>query len=369
MPELISPSSDNTPDVTALLGDLRRLINEARERAAIAVNRELTLMHWHIGDHIRRDILQEERAPYGERIVATLSRQLTAEYGRGYEHKSLLRMMQFAEIFPDLQIVQSLLGQLGWSHFKEILPIKDRLKREFYAEMCRLERWSVRALRQKIDGMLFERTVLSGKAEAVIDAEIASLRETDQLTPDLIFRDPYLLDFLGLHDGYSERDLENAIIRDMESFLIELGAGFAFCARQKRMTIDNEDFYLDLLFYHLDLRRFVAIELKMGKFTAAYKGQMELYLRWLNRYERRKHDEAPIGLILCSERSPQQIELLELDKGDIRVAEYFTKNLPSPLLEQELQKAIRRAREHLAEHQASEALAIQKTGKERRKAP
>ncbi len=225
--------------------------------------------------------------------------------------------------------------------------------------MCRLEKWSVRALRQKIDGMLFERTVLSGKAEAVIDAEIASLRETDQLTPDLIFRDPYLLDFLGLHDGYSERDLENAIIRDMESFLLELGAGFAFVARQKRMTIDNEDFYLDLLFYHLDLRRFVAIELKMGKFTAAHKGQMELYLRWLNRYERRKHDEAPIGLILCSDRSPQQIELLELDKGDIRVAEYFTKNLPSPLLEQELQKAIRRAREHLTEKQAIEQDAIE----------
>lgn len=359
MPELTLPSPDNTPDVTALLGDLRKLINEARERAAIAVNRELTLMHWHIGDHICRDILQEERAPYGERIVSTLSAQLEREFGRGFGRTNLLYMIQFAEIFPDFQIVHTLSGQLGWSHFKEILPIKDRLKREFYAEMCRLEKWSVRALRQKIDGMLFERTVLSGKAEAVIDAEIASLRETDQLTPDLIFRDPYLLDFLGLHDGYSERDLENAIIRDMESFLLELGAGFAFVARQKRMTIDNEDFYLDLLFYHLDLRRFVAVELKLGKFTASHKGQMELYLRWLNRYERRKHDEAPIGLILCSERSPQQIELLELDKGDIRVAEYFTKNLPSPLLEQELQRAIRRAREHLAATQANEIKASQ----------
>ena len=362
MPELTVPSPDSTPDVTALLGDLRRLINEARERAAVAVNRELTLMHWHIGDHIRRDILEEERAVYGERIVSTLSAQLTAEFGKGYSPRILFNMMQFVEVFPDFQIVQSLVGQLGWSHFKELLPLKDRLKREFYAEMCRLEKWSVRALRQKIDGMLFERTTLSGKPEAVIDAEIASLRETDQFTPDLIFRDPYLLDFLGLHDGYSERDLENAIVRDMEAFLLELGAGFAFVARQKRMTIDNEDFYLDLLFYHLDLRRFVAIDLKLGKFTAAYKGQMELYLRWLNRYERRKHDEAPVGLILCSERSPQQIELLELDKGDIRVAEYFTKNLPSPVLEQELQRAIRRAREHLTEHQTSETQVIEEKG-------
>ncbi len=183
----------------------------------------------------------------------------------------------------------------------------------------------------------------------MIAAEIASLRETDQLTPDLVFRDPYLLDFLGLHDGYGEADLENAIIREMETFLLELGAGFAFVARQKRMTIDDEDFYLDLLFYHLDLRRFVAIELKLGKFTAAHKGQMELYLRWLNRYERRKHDEPPIGLILCSERSPQQIELLELDRGDIRVAEYFTKQLPQSRLEQELQKAVRNAREQIAQ--------------------
>ncbi len=347
MSELTPLSPGHTPDVTTLLDDIRHLIGEARERAAIAVNRELTLMHWHIGDRIRRDILQEERAAYGDRIVSTLSAQLTAEFGKGYSPQNLLHMMRFAEAFPDEKILSTLSRQLGWSHFKEIIYLKDRLKREFYAEMCRLEKWSVRALRQRIDGMLFERTTLSGKAEAVIDAEIASLRATDQLTPDLIFRDPYLLDFLGLADGYSERDLENSIIRDMESFLLELGAGFAFVARQKRMTIDNEDFYLDLLFYHLDLRRFVAIELKLGKFTAAHKGQMELYLRWLNRYERRKHDEAPIGLILCSERSPQQIELLELDSGDIRVAEYFTQHLPSPLLEQELQRAIRRAHEHL----------------------
>ena len=351
--ELITAPPDDSPDVVTLLGDLRQLINEARERAAVAVNRELTLMHWHIGDRIRRDILQEERAPYGERIVQSVVAQLSAEYGRGFGRTNLLYMIQFAEVFPDLKIVQSLIGQLGWTHLLLLLPIKDRLKREFYAEMCRLEKWSVRTLRAKINGMLFERTTLSGKAEAVIDAEIASLRATDQLTPDLIFRDPYLLDFLGLHDGYSEANLEDAIIREMESFLLELGAGFAFVSRQKRMTIDDEDFYLDLLFYHLDLRRFVAIELKLGKFTAAHKGQMELYLRWLNRYERRKHDEAPIGLILCSERAPQQIELLELDRGDIRVAEYFTKNLPPMLLEKELQKAVRRAREQIAQRQAS----------------
>jgi predicted nuclease of restriction endonuclease-like (RecB) superfamily len=257
-------------------------------------------------------------------------------------------MIQFAEVFPDFQIVSTLSRQLGWSHFKEIIYLKEPLKREFYAEMCRLEKWSVRTLRARIGGMLYERTVLSGRAEEVIQKEIEALRKEDQLTPDFVFRDPYLLDFLGLHDGYSEQDLENAIIREMEAFLLELGAGFAFVARQKRMTIDDEDFYLDLLFYHLDLRRFIAIELKLDKFTAAYKGQMELYLRWLDRYERRPHDEPPIGLILCSQKSHEQIELLQLDQGDVRVAEYFTKRLPPPLLEKELHKAIRRAREQLA---------------------
>ena len=347
--ELTLPLENDAPDVSGLLCDLRDLITSARERAAVTVNRELTLMHWNIGDTIRRDILREERAAYGERIVATLSRQLVEEFGRGFGVRNLLYMMQFAELFPDVQIVQSLIAQLTWTHVLLLLPIKDRLRREFYTEMCRLEKWSVRTMRGKIDGMLYERTVLSGRSEEVIAAEIASLRETDQLTPDLVFRDPYLLDFLGLHDGYGEADMENAIIREMETFLLELGAGFAFVSRQKRMTIHDEDFYLDLLFYHLDLRRFVAIELKLGKFTAAHKGQMELYLRWLNRYERRKHDEPPIGLILCSERSPQQIELLELDQGDIRVAEYFTKQLPQSRLEQELQKAVHNAREQIAQ--------------------
>ncbi|HZT40681.1 MAG TPA: PDDEXK nuclease domain-containing protein [Chthonomonadaceae bacterium] len=354
-PERIPPKKQaSPPDVTGLLGDIRQLIEQARERMAVAVNRELTLLHWHIGDRIRKDILREERAPYGEQIVITLSAHLTQEFGRGFSRTNILYMMQFAEEFPDLQIVQSVIGQLSWTHILLLLPIKDRLKQDFYAEMCRLEKWSVRTLRAKIGGMLYERTTLSGKAEEVIQAEIDALRKEDQLTPDLVFRDPYLLDFLGLHDGYSEQDLENAIIREMEAFLLELGAGFAFVARQKRMTIDDEDFYLDLLFYHLDLRRFIAIELKLNKFTAAYKGQMELYLRWLDRYERRPNDEPPIGLILCSQKSHEQIELLQLDRGDIRVAEYFTKRLPPPLLEQELHKAIRRAREQLAQRGVEE---------------
>jgi len=335
--------------VADLVGDVRKLIEEARERTAVAVNRELTLLYWNIGTRIRKDILGDGRAEYAQRIVPTLSAQLTAEFGNGFDTKSLTRMVQFASVFADSQIVATLSRQLGWSHFKELLPLDDRLKREFYAEMCRLERWSVRTLRSRIAGMLYERTTLSGKPEAVIDADIKALRESDQLTPDLVFRDPYLLDFLGLHDEYSEADLESAIIREMERFLIELGVGFSFVARQKRMTIDDEDFYLDLLFFHRKLRRLVAIELRLDKFRPEHKGQMELYLRWLDRYEREPGEEPPVGLILCSKKSPQQIELMQLDKGDIRVAEYFTQQLTQHTLEVEISRAVRRAREQLAQ--------------------
>ena len=230
------------------------------------------------------------------------------------------------------------------SHFIEIIYIKDPLQRQFYAEMARVERWSVRTLRQKVQGMLYERTAISRKPEELARQELEALQEEDRMTPDLVFRDPYLLDFLGLEDTYSERDLEAAILRELERFLLELGTDFSFIARQKRMTIGERDFYLDLLFYHRSLRRLVAIELKLGSFDPSHKGQMELYLRWLGRYERRPGEEPPIGLILCGEKNREQIELLQLDRGEIRVAEYLVELPPREMLEAKLHEAIRLAR-------------------------
>ena len=256
-------------------------------------------------------------------------------------------MVRFAEAFPDTQIVATLSRQLSWSHFKEILSLKKPLQRDFYAEMCRLERWSVRTLRKKIDGMLFERTAISKKPEELIEKDLAALREEDKLTPDLVFRDPYFLDFLGLKDTFSEKDIETAILREMESFILEIGAGFSFVARQKRITVDNEDYYLDLLFFHRKLKRLIAIELKLGKFKAAYKGQMELYLRWLEKYEKEPDEEAPLGLILCAGKTSEQIELLQLDKSGIKVAEYMTELPKRELLEQKLHKAVELARKRL----------------------
>jgi len=249
-------------------------------------------------------------------------------------------LVRFAEVFPEEQIVSTLSRQLGWSHFVEIIPFKDELQREFYAEMCRVERWSVRTLRQKISGMLYERTALSKKPAELAKQELAALRQEDKLTPDLVFRDPYLLDFLGLKDTYSEKNLETAILREMEAFILELGVGFTFVERQKRITVGDDDFYLDLLFSHRKLHRLVAIELKLDKFKPAYKGQMDLYLRWLEKYEQQPGEFSPVGLILCASKSEEQVELLQLGKSGIRVAAYWTELPPRELLQKKLHEAV-----------------------------
>jgi predicted nuclease of restriction endonuclease-like (RecB) superfamily len=330
-----------------VLDDLREMIKKARERVASTVNSSLTLLYWHVGNRIRREILQEERAEYGRSIVVSLSQQLVLEYGNGFNSKNLHRMVQFYEIFPDEQIVVSLTRQLSWTHFVTLIPLQEATKRDFYAEMCRIEKWNVRTLRKKIDSMLYERTAISKKPELVAQAELEMLRKEDLLTPDLVFRDPYVLEFLNLNDRYLEKDLEDAIMRELEQFLLELGGGFCFLARQKRITIDNEDFHIDLLFFHRDLQRIVAIEIKIGDFKPGYKGQMELYLRWLDKHERRKGEEPPIGLILCAGKKSERIELLELDRSGIHVAEYLTALPPKEVLKAKLHKAIEHARQRL----------------------
>ena len=337
-----SPSFQNK-----LLTDLRTLITRAREGFARQANSALVILYWRIGQRIRQDILKKKRGEYGQEIVATLSQQLTVEFGRGFSRFALSRMMLLVEYFPDEKIVATLSQQLGWSHFVEILPIKDATQRDFYAEMCRVEGWSVRILREKITGQLYQRTALAKRPAKQIRQELAQLRTQDKLSPDLVFRDPYLLDFLGLKDTYSEKDLETAILRELENFILELGVGFTFVERQKRITVDGEDYYLDLLFYNRKLRCLVAIELKLGKFKAADKGQMELYLRWLEKHERQAEEDAPIGLILCADKSEEHVELLQLGKSGIRVASYLTELPSRKVLENKLHLAIMAARGRL----------------------
>jgi predicted nuclease of restriction endonuclease-like (RecB) superfamily len=335
------------PGVSGLLTDVRELILTTRQTVAQGVNSALVLLYWNIGQRIRMDILKEKRAEYGEKILHTLSAKLTFEFGRGFTRTNLFNMVRFTEEFSDSKIVHALSGQLSWSHFRRIIYLDDPLKRDFYAEMCRIEKWNTRTLHQKIQSMLFERTALSKKPDKLIASELKQLREGDKLSPDLVFRDPYVLDFLGLKDTYAERDLEAAILREIEAFILELGIGFTFVARQKRMQIDGRDYYLDLLFYHRKLRRLVAIDLKIGDFEAADKGQMELYLNWLKRHEMEPDEAAPIGMILCAGKSAEHVELLEVEKSGIHVATYWTKVLPKRKLINKLHQVLTQARQQL----------------------
>jgi predicted nuclease of restriction endonuclease-like (RecB) superfamily len=347
-------TNSSAASTTRLLGDIRNLIEASRSQVAQAVNAGLVLLYWNIGDRIQRDILGNKRADYGQKIVHALSAQLAVEYGQGFSLRNLFHMVRFAEVYPDQKIVSALSKQLGWTHFRQLIYLDDPLKRDFYAEMCRIERWSTRALEKKIGGMLYERTALSKKPAVLVKQELAALREKDRMTPDLVFRDPYILDFLGLKNAYSEKDLETAILRELEQFLIELGTDFTFVARQKRLTGGRNDYYLDLLFYHRRLRCLVAIELKLDKFKPADKGQMELYLRWLEKYDMRPGENPPLGIILCAGKEQEEVELLQLGDHGIRVAEYLTELPPRHLIEKKLHEAIILVRERL-EHEQKRA--------------
>ena len=332
-------------DITGhLFVEVKALIESSKTRVAHYVNSSLVVLYWRIGKKIHTGILNEERADYGDEIIKNLAGQLKNFYGRGFDARALFRMVRFAKYFPDENIVATLSPLLSWSHFIELSAFDDPLKRDFYTEICRLEHWSVRELRKKIDGMLYERTGISHKPEAVIQESLRYLKK-NEFCSDVVFKDPYILDFLSLPVSYSERDLENAILDDLSQFLQELGTDFCFIARQKRMVIDNEDFYLDLLFYHRGLASLVAIDLKLGRFAAAHKGQMELYLRWLNKYERRANEKEPLGLVLCAKKQQEHVELLELGKSGIHVAEYLTQLPAREVLEEKLKLAVSVAQE------------------------
>lgn len=352
IPPIPTPAAP-LPAPEALHAELRTLIAASRQRVAGAVNAELTRLYWAVGERLAREVLGGERAGYGRQLVKRLGEQLAQEFGRGFEARNLHRMVQFAQAFADHGIVSTLSTQLSWSHFVEVLAVRTPAARQFYALESGAQGWSVRELRHQIERRAFERRAIAQvQAEAGGGAAAAVMPPASDapaaLAPATVFKDPYFLDFLGLRAGHDEADLENAILRELEAFILELGRGFAFVERQKRMVIDGEDFYLDLLFFHRRLRRLVAVELKLGRFKAAHKGQMELYLKWLDRFERQPGEEAPLGLILCAESSREQIELLQTEKDGITVAEYWTELPPKAELESRLHQMLVEARERLA---------------------
>ncbi|EGR4218097.1 TPA: DUF1016 family protein [Vibrio vulnificus] len=337
----------NLNNLLPLSQEVAALIRTAKQRAAAAINNEITLLYWQVGNRIHQEVLGGERADYGKQVIATLATELTAQYGKGWSKRNLAQMVKFAEVFTDAHIVQTLSAQLSWSHFVILCAIDDPLKRDFYTSMAMLERWSTRTLDERIGALLFERTAISKKPDETIVAELTELRVSGQYNKNLLLKDPYILDFLELNDRYLEKDLEDAILRDIEQFLLELGAGFTFVARQKRIQIDNDDFYIDLLFYNRKLKRLVAIDLKLEKFKHSHKSQMELYLSWLKKYETEEGENPPLGIILCSSKKQEQIELLEMEGSDIHVAEYLTRLIDVELLEQKLQHSIANAKQRL----------------------
>lgn len=332
------PATKSLLTDSTLFAELYQLIEQSQGQVASYANSTLTLLFWHIGKRINEEVLDHKRADYGKQILPTVSAKLEEKYGRNFTEKNVRRMMQFANLFPDLQIVVTLSRQLSWSHFLVLIPLKSEEAKLFYAQLAIDGTMGVRELRKQIFNKVFERTAIAN----------LQINQTDTI-PVNTFKDPYILDFLGLQNGYMEKDMEEAILNELQKFILELGKGFAFVERQKRMIIDGEDFHLDLLFYHRSLKRLVAIDLKLDKFKAKYKAQMELYLKWLNKYERRAGEEMPIGLILCAESSKEQIELLEMHKDGIMVAEYRTELPPKKDLEQKLHQARKEARERFVQ--------------------
>ncbi|CAN2049199.1 DUF1016 domain-containing protein [Candidatus Magnetomoraceae bacterium gMMP-13] len=332
--------SQSTLTDKRLFTEIKQLIQSAKQRAAVAVNAELTLLYWQVGKRISSEILKGERADYGKEVIKNLARDLTNAFGKGWSKKQLHHCLRFAETFPDEKIVSAVRRQLSWTHIKNLIYIDDQPKREFYLTMAVQERWSTRTLAERIDSQLYERTAISKKPEETIVRELAELREKGRVNENLILKDPYILDFLELNDSYLEKDLEDAILRELQQFLLELGSGFTFIARQYRIQVDDDNYYIDLLFYNRKLKRLVAIDLKVGRFKAEYKGQMELYLRWLAKYEQESDELPPVGIILCAGKKQEQIELLEMGKNGIHVAEYLTTLPPKEILEQRLHQAI-----------------------------
>ena len=332
------PRADIPDDEDGLLTYLGELIVQARQFVSTQANATLTFRNWLIGRAINTNIMRHSRADYGKQIGVSLAHKLTERFGAGFDRPNVNRMMKFARLYPEQDTVVSLAHQVSWTHLAAIIPLPSEEARAFYISQTISKGLGVRDLRRSIDRKAYERREI---ANAQIPEGSSTPRDT--------FADPMILDMLGLHDRYEERDLEAAILRDMQGFLLEVGDGFTFVASQKRMVVsDDTSYVLDLLFFSRPMRRLVAVELKLGKFRASFKGQMEGYLKWLDKYERRTGEDSPIGLILCSEADRDEIELLELHKDGISVVEYLTMLPPKAELEARLRQIVRDARERLA---------------------
>jgi predicted nuclease of restriction endonuclease-like (RecB) superfamily len=299
---------DELENENRLIGQVSTLIESANTFVNKAINQSMVLLYWQIGKTIQDELLKYDKPEYGKQVMQNLAIKLSEQYGIGYSYRTLYRMTHFYDCVEDQNILTTVLSKLSWSHILEILKIKEPLKQEFYISMCSSENWSVRELSGRIDSMLFERTAISKLPEKTIVNDLKQLREKKEMSVNLFVKDPYVLDFLGLKDTFSENDLELSILVELQQFILEFGNDFAFLARQKRITIDQEDYFID-------------------------------------KYEKQEGENAPIGLLLCSEKSDKMVELLELDKSGIHVATYLTELPPVAVFESKIQQSIALAKQ------------------------
>ncbi len=325
------------PRYEALLENIGSLLEQARQKAYIAVNQVLVQTYWEIGKEIVEYEQQgEEKAEYGSGLLEDLSNDLRSRYGKGFSKSNVYLMRLFYLKYPKFQTVS---GKLSWSHYTELLGVAEDLARSFYEKQCLKERWSVRELKRQINSLLFERIALSKDKEGVL-----KLSRQGQLVekPQDAIKDPYILEFLGLEESqkYSETEVEERIISKLKDFLLELGRDFLFVGRQKRITVGNRHYHIDLVFYHRVLKCFVLVDVKVGELTHADTGQMDFYLSYYNKEERREGEREPVGLILCASKNREFAQYVLADKKNMFASEYKVKLPSEALLKQQLRKLL-----------------------------
>jgi predicted nuclease of restriction endonuclease-like (RecB) superfamily len=316
----VAPRGFEADQLERLVGDVRAIILDARSQAARSVNTHRVTMYWRVG----RRIVQDEqagrpRAEYGARVVRNLAGQLEAEFGSGFSYRQLALAAQLYRTYP---IVNALRSQLNWAHYRLLIRIDDPAKREFYELESIRWAWTGRETERQINSGLYERLLLSNDKDAVLDA---ARRERRPQRPQEIIKDPMVLEFLGLEprSSYYERDLESALITHLQEFLLELGRGFAFVARQRRILLEDDEFFVDLVFHNWLLRCFVLVELKTGKLTHQAIGQLQMYVNYFDREEKTPEMNPTIGILLCADKNDAVVRFsLPEDNATILASRY-----------------------------------------------
>ncbi len=324
---------------TNIFESIKATIENGRNKAKQSINHIMTEAYWDIG----RLIVEEEqkgngKAKYGEGLIKELSERLSEEYGKGFSKRNLHHMVKFYQTFP---IVQTLSAQLSWSHYLLILKVEDNKAKEWYIKECEASNWSVRALERQINSHYFERILLSQEKTSVEEEAKEKTKELVYSAKEFV-KDPYVLEFLNLsqNERLYESDLENALISDIQKFLLELGRGFAFVSRQKRISVEDDHFYIDLVFYNYLLKCFVLIDLKTGKLTHQDVGQMDMYVKLFDDTQKAQDDNPTVGIILCSDKNETVVKYSSIDNKTIFASKYKLYLPTVEELKEELEKEI-----------------------------